>query len=59
MESGLSGRAALVTGASGGIGWAAACMLAREGCRLALQARQGASQLRARVDEPSYRPKRW
>ncbi len=38
--SGLLGRAVLLTGASGGIGRAAASLLAREGARLALAARR-------------------
>jgi 3-oxoacyl-[acyl-carrier protein] reductase len=49
MQTGLSGRCAIVTGASGGIGWSAAVELAREGCRVALQARSGAAALRDRV----------
>ncbi len=36
MDVGLDGRVALVTGAAGGIGRAAAVRLAAEGCRLAL-----------------------
>jgi 3-oxoacyl-[acyl-carrier protein] reductase len=39
MDSGLSGKAALVTGATRGIGWAIAQALAGEGARVALCAR--------------------
>jgi 3-oxoacyl-[acyl-carrier protein] reductase len=49
VETGLAGRAVLVTGASGGIGWAAAVALAREGCRLALHAHTRVASLQERV----------
>jgi 3-oxoacyl-[acyl-carrier protein] reductase len=41
MDLQLSGRAALVTGASVGIGRGIALALAREGVRLAVAARRG------------------
>ena len=41
MDLGLSGRAALVGGASAGLGRAGAERLAAEGCRLALWSRSG------------------
>ena len=36
MDLGIAGKAALVTGASRGLGYAAAAALAREGCRIAI-----------------------
>jgi 3-oxoacyl-[acyl-carrier protein] reductase len=39
MDLQLKGKAALVTGASRGLGYAAALMLAREGCRVAVNSR--------------------
>lgn len=48
MELGIAGRSALVTGASKGIGYAAAESLAREGCRVHLAARTEADLEAAR-----------
>ena len=39
MDLGLTGRTALITGASKGIGFAAAWSLAREGCNVHLNSR--------------------
>lgn len=39
MNLGLSGKVAIVTGSSRGLGFASACALAREGCRVTLCAR--------------------
>ena len=50
MDLGLSGKAALLVGASRGIGGAAALALAREGCRVALVAR-GREGVEARAAE--------
>ena len=41
MELGLEGAKALVTGASKGIGFACARLLAEEGCAVAINARDG------------------
>lgn len=41
MDLGIAGRVALVTGASRGLGFAAAQALAAEGCRVAISARDG------------------
>ncbi|MEW6747000.1 MAG: SDR family oxidoreductase [Planctomycetota bacterium] len=49
MDSRLHDLVALVTGASGGIGWAIAEALALEGCRLALVGRSQAADLEQRV----------
>jgi NAD(P)-dependent dehydrogenase (short-subunit alcohol dehydrogenase family) len=46
MNLGLTGKRALVTGSTAGIGWATACALAREGARVTVNGRT-----RARVDE--------
>jgi len=40
MDLGLEGSAAFVTGASKGIGMATARLLAQEGCRVAITARE-------------------
>ncbi|MEZ4701086.1 MAG: SDR family oxidoreductase [Rhodothermales bacterium] len=50
MDLGLMGRVALVSGASGGLGFATAEALAREGCRVAIGSRD-----RARIDEAAAR----
>ncbi len=50
MDLGLAGKAAIVTGASRGIGRATALALAREGCHVALCAR-GAHELERAADE--------
>ncbi len=50
MDLGLSGKVAIVTGASKGIGKAVAVELAREGCRMVLCAR-GRAALEEAVDE--------
>src|SRR5262245_39296369 len=49
METGLSGFAVAITGASGGIGESLVDAFAAEGCALALQARARASELAALV----------
>ncbi len=46
MDLGLTGRAVVITGASGGIGLACAELLAAEGCGLVLQGRGGVDRLR-------------
>lgn len=52
MDLQLSGKTALVTGASVGQGRAIALMLAREGCRIAIVARRGS------LPEPKGTPTR-
>jgi len=48
MDLGLSGRSALITGSSKGIGFAAAWSLAREGCNVHLSSRTEADLRKAR-----------
>ena len=50
MDLGLSGKTALVTGGSRGIGRSCALALAREGCNIAITAR-GAQDLQHTVEE--------
>ena len=50
MDLGLEGKVALVTGASKGIGKAAAMEFAREGCRLVISAR-GKEELKEAAEE--------
>jgi NAD(P)-dependent dehydrogenase (short-subunit alcohol dehydrogenase family) len=52
MELGLAGRTALITGASKGIGFAAAWSLAREGCNVHIASRTEAdlAQAKAKLD---------
>ena len=50
MDLGLRGKAALVCGASSGLGYAVAEALAREGCKVAINARTAGS-LRAAADK--------
>ena len=50
MDLGLKGRSALICGASSGLGYAVAEALAREGCRVAINARTAGS-LRAAADK--------
>jgi 3-oxoacyl-[acyl-carrier protein] reductase len=50
MDLRLAGKVVVVTGASGGIGWAVADLLAREGARLVLQGHTQVESLRSRVD---------
>lgn len=47
MESGLGGKVAFITGASGGIGRALAVAFAGEGCSLLLHGHRGIDELRA------------
>lgn len=50
MDLGLKGRSALICGASSGLGYAVAEALAREGCKVAINARTAGS-LRAAADK--------
>jgi 3-oxoacyl-[acyl-carrier protein] reductase len=47
MDLGISGKAALVSGASAGIGWSVACALAAEGARVAIVSRSRENLARA------------
>lgn len=53
MDLQLEGRSAIVTGASGGIGWSTAEVLAREGCDVGICARgeEGVERAVGRLDE--------
>lgn len=55
MNTGLLGRTALITGASGGIGWSIAKALAAEGVRVVLHAHTQGDALRRRI-EPAEMP---
>jgi 3-oxoacyl-[acyl-carrier protein] reductase len=55
MDAGLAGKVAWITGASGGIGRALAEHFAREGARLALQARGNRATLEAWLAEQPWR----
>lgn len=49
MDTGLSGKTVLVTGASGGIGWTTAQALRDEGCRVVLHGNRNAGALEERA----------
>ncbi len=49
MKSGLADHVVVISGASGGIGWATAEAFAAEGARLVLHAHRGLADLQARV----------
>ncbi|MFI5014026.1 MAG: SDR family NAD(P)-dependent oxidoreductase [Hyphomicrobiales bacterium] len=57
MDLGLSGRRALVTGGSQGIGFACAKLLAQEGCDLVLAARGEEALARAKAEIEGLAPK--
>jgi 3-oxoacyl-[acyl-carrier protein] reductase len=59
MELGLSGKVALVTGGSRGIGRATALTLAREGCRVAICARGEESLNRTLAELATISPRCW
>ncbi|MEZ4454455.1 MAG: SDR family oxidoreductase [Nannocystaceae bacterium] len=54
MNTDLEGLCVVITGASGGIGWAAAEAFAAEGASLLLHAHTGGEGLRARVDRAPW-----
>ncbi len=54
MKSGLEGLSVVITGASGGIGWATAQAFADEGAKLTLHAHRGLPELQRRVDASDW-----